>query len=140
MGLYLGPGAWFTYGETTRPAETGGEITEPASKLPGPTGVFRVGYAHRSSPWFAEGVLTGQLTQTRLSEGDKNDVRLCADPETCTRVPGYGELTLRGGVRMEEHILVTLAIENLLDAGYKTYASGAGAPGRNFVIGVRGTL
>jgi iron complex outermembrane receptor protein/hemoglobin/transferrin/lactoferrin receptor protein len=140
MGLYVGPSAWFTWGETTRPTETGDEMTEPATKLPGPTGAFRVGYAKQGSPWFAESVLTGQLTQRRLSEGDKNDVRLCADPETCTRVPGYGELTLRGGVRMEDHVLITIAIENLFDAGYRTYASGAYAPGRNFVAAVRGTL
>jgi outer membrane receptor protein involved in Fe transport len=140
MGLYLGPAAWLTWGETNRPNELGQDITEPASKVPGPTGVFRVGYAHRSSPWFAEGALTGQLTQRRLSEGDKSDVRLCADSESCNRVPGYTDFTLRAGVRMEDHILVTLAIENLFDAGYKTYASGAYAPGRNFVIALRGTL
>ena len=33
-----------------------------------------------------------------------------------------------------------IALENVFDAGYKTYASGAYAPGRNFVASLRGSL
>jgi len=140
MGLYVGPSAWLTWGETTRPNEMGDEITEPASKVPGPTGVFRVGYGLEPSAWFAEAALTGQLTQRRISEGDKADVRLCADPEACNRVAGYTDLSLRAGLRMDEHFLVTFALENIFDTAYKTYASGAYAPGRNFILAMRGTL
>jgi hemoglobin/transferrin/lactoferrin receptor protein len=140
LGLYLGPSAWLTWGETTRPDELGADLSEPASKIPGPTGVFRVGYGLQPSSWFAEAALTGQLTQRRLSEGDKADVRLCADPESCNRVAGYTDLSLRAGLRMRESFLVTIALENFFDAGYKTYASGAYAPGRNFILAMRGTL
>lgn len=139
-GLYAGPSMWLTWGEINRPSETGGDVTEPASKIPGPTGVLRVGYASHESPWLGEAQLTTQLTQRRLSEGDKADVRLCADAETCNRVAGYTDLTLRGGFRMQERLLITLAVENILDRAYKTYASGAYAPGRNFVLAMRGTL
>lgn len=140
-GFYLGPSAWLTWGETTRPGDTGAELTEPASKVPGPTGVFRVGYARRGSPWFGEAAITGQLTQRRLSEGDKADVRLCPDgPETCNRVPGYTDFSLHGGVRIQERFLFTLALENVFDTAYKTYASGVGAPGRNIVLAMRGTI
>jgi len=140
-GIYVGPSAWFTWGETTRPDDDGSELSEPASKVPGPTGVFRVGYASSTQPWFAEAALTGQLSQRRLSAGDKTDVRLCPDgPETCNRVPGYTDLSLRGGVRVQQHFLFTLALENVFDAAYKTYASGAGAPGRNIVVAMRGTI
>jgi hemoglobin/transferrin/lactoferrin receptor protein len=140
-GLYAGPAAWLTWGEIERPSETSGDITEPASKIPGPTGVLRVGYATHESPWFTEALLTTQLTQRRLSEGDKADVRLCANgPERCNRVAGYTDLTLRGGVHVKEQLMLTLAIENILDRAYKTYASGAYAPGRNFVLALRGTL
>jgi hemoglobin/transferrin/lactoferrin receptor protein len=140
MGVYIGPSAWLTWGETTRPNELGEDLTEPASKVPGPSGVFRVGYGLRPSPWFAEAALTGQLSQRRLSEGDKADVRLCADPERCNRVAGYTDLSLRAGLRMHESFLVTFALENIFDAAYRTYASGAYAPGRNFVLAMRGTL
>jgi hemoglobin/transferrin/lactoferrin receptor protein len=141
FGLYAGPAAWLTWGEIERPSEIGGDITEPASKIPGPTGVLRVGYATHESPWFTEALLTTQLTQQRLSEGDKADVRLCANgPESCNRVAGYTDLTLRGGVNVKDQLMLTLAIENILDRAYKTYASGAYAPGRNFVLALRGTL
>jgi len=140
-GIYLGPAAWLTWGETTRPDDAGNDLTEPASKVPGPTGIFRVGYAQPGQPWLAEAALTGQLTQRRLSEADKADVRLCPDgPETCNRVAGYTDLSIRGGVRIREQLLLTLAFENLFDTAYKTYASGAYAPGRNIIVAMRGTI
>ena len=58
-------------------------------------------------------------------------------PDGCTEVPGFVDLTLRAGLRLRQGVLVTIAAENLLDAGYRTYASGAYAPGRNFMAGLR---
>lgn len=140
-GIYLGPAAWATWGETTRPDDAVADLTEPASKVPGPMGVLRVGYAPHTLPWFAEAALTGQLTQRRLSAGDKTDVRLCpGGPDACTRVPGYTDFTIHGGARVGEQLMLTLAFENLFDTAYKAYASGASAPGRNIVFAVRGTI
>lgn len=50
------------------------------------------------------------------------------------------DLTLRAGLHLPHHLQVALGLENVFDAGYKTYASGAYAPGRNAVLSVRGTL
>jgi len=76
-----------------------------------------------------------------LSESDRLDVRLCEDgPDDCERVAGYVNLALRAGLRLDESIAITLAADNLLDEAYKSYASGAYAPGRNLVLGVRGSL
>jgi outer membrane receptor protein involved in Fe transport len=52
----------------------------------------------------------------------------------------YVNLSLRAGLRVDERIAVTLVADNLLDVDYKTYASGAYAPGRNLILGVRGSL
>jgi outer membrane receptor protein involved in Fe transport len=141
FGLFAQLSTAITWGKTERPLETGGDITEPASKVPPPLFLFRVGYDHADVPYFGNLTLTAQTKQTRLSEGDTLDVRLCPDgPEGCTEVPGFAELTLRGGVRLREGVLLSLAVENLINSAYRTYASGAYAPGRNFIATLRVTL
>ena len=47
---------------------------------------------------------------------------------------------MRTGLELDEALLIAVAVENIFDAGYKTYASGAYAPGRNFLLALRGTL
>ena len=140
MGLFASAAAWFSWGESERPNDAGVRVTEPASKVPPAIGVLRGGYRHALSPYFGELVLMLQAPQTRLSEGDKSDVRLCpSGSEDCDEVPGFVDLTLRGGVRLREQLTLTLAAENLVNAAYRSYASGAYAPGRNFVAALRTT-
>jgi hemoglobin/transferrin/lactoferrin receptor protein len=116
-------------------------VTEPASKVPGPLGVLRFGFSSGQNGMFLHADLQGQLPQSRLSEADKLDVRLCeAGPERCPRVDGYVDLSLRAGMRILTRLSLTFALENVFNAAYKTYASGAYAPGRNFVLGVRAEL
>lgn len=132
-------GVW---GETIRPDAEGRIVVEPASKVPGPNGALRFGYT--SGPLgglFAHADLQAQLPQSRLSESDRLDVRLCENgPENCSKVAGYVDLSLRAGVRLLARATLTLALENVFDAAYKTYASGVYAPGRSFVLGVRAEL
>jgi outer membrane receptor protein involved in Fe transport len=138
FGLFASAAGWFTWGESVRPDDAGARVTEPASKVPPPIGVLRGGYRDERSPFFGELVLMLQAPQTRLSEGDKSDVRLCpSGPERCDEVPGFVDLTLRGGVRLREQLTLTVAAENLVNAAYRSYASGAYAPGRNFVAALR---
>ncbi|HKU42808.1 MAG TPA: TonB-dependent receptor [Polyangiales bacterium] len=139
-GPYVAAGASAVWGETTRPDERGRDVDEPASKIPGPQLGVRAGYERASVPLWGELSATFQLPQSRLSESDRMDVRLCADPQACERVAGYVDLTLRGGVRVARYVSLNVALENLLDSGYKTYASGAYAPGRNLVAMLRGSL
>lgn len=140
LGIFASVAGWFTWGEAERPDDEGRSVHEPAAKVPPPIGVLRVGYRNPNIPYFGEVNLRGQLAQPRLSEGDKTDVRLCPEgPETCREVPGFWDATLRAGVRLKG-VLVTFSIENLFDAAYRTYASGAYAPGRNYVLAARGTL
>ena len=81
------------------------------------------------------------MSQSRLSESDKLDVRLCPDgPDDCTEVKGYVNLALRAGVRMNNQLAITAVADNLLDVDYKPYASGAYATGRNFILGIRGSM
>jgi outer membrane receptor protein involved in Fe transport len=110
--------------------------------VPGPLGALRLGYT--SGPaggLFVHADLQAQLPQSRLSESDRLDVRLCENgPDNCSKVPGYADLSLRAGVRLLARATLTLALENVFDAAYKTYASGVYAPGRSFILGVRAEL
>lgn len=140
-GLFAGVSAFGTYGVTERPDADGGDVSEPASKVPPPIGALELGFEPHDLPFWLQGVLSAQLPQPRLSESDRDDVRICEQgPTGCTEAAGYVDLTLRVGLSLPPSLLVTLALENVIDAGYKTFASGAYAPGRNAVLAVRGTL
>ena len=54
--------------------------------------------------------------------------------------PAWYTINLRSHYRISEHLEVQLSIENLLDRFYKTFASGIGAPGRNFILTLRATI
>jgi outer membrane receptor protein involved in Fe transport len=141
IGVYSGLSAFATWGETVRPDSEGNDVTEPASKTPPPIFALQSGFDHRSLPYYVQTSLTMSLPQSRLSESDTNDVRICEEgPEGCDEEPGWVDLSVRTGLKLDEHVLIAVAIENIFDTGYKTFASGAYAPGRNFMLGVRGTL
>lgn len=51
--------------------------------------------------------------------------------------PGWYTLNLSGMYRFSESFTLQLALENILDQHYKTFASGLSAPGRNFILTLR---
>jgi outer membrane receptor protein involved in Fe transport len=142
-------GGWFgalrasgVWGETIRPNDSGVSLREPATKVPGPLAALRVGFSSgEQGMFFAHADLQAQLPQSRLSESDRLDVRLCENgPENCDKVKGYVDLSLRAGVRLLTRVTLTLALDNVFNVAYKTYASGVYAPGRNFILGIRAQL
>jgi outer membrane receptor protein involved in Fe transport len=139
FGAMRASGAW---GETIRPNEAGVSLREPASKVPGPLAALRVGYSSGGlGMFFAHADLQAQLPQSRLSESDRLDVRLCQNgPNNCDKVPGYVDLSVRAGLRLLTRLTLTMAFDNVFNAAYKTYASGVYAPGRNFIFGIRAQL
>ena len=50
--------------------------------------------------------------------------------------PGWLTFELRYTNQIDKNTTFTFAIENLLDAHYKTFGSGISASGRNFVLGL----
>lgn len=140
FGLRTGVAAFATWGVTERPDADGDQMSEPASKVPPPIGALLVGFDPTGTPLWSEARLVGALPQWRLSEGDKNDVRICENgPDGCDNADGWVDITLRVGLRLAKTLLLSIGVENLLDSGYKTYASGAYAPGRNFTAALRGS-
>ncbi|MBN2349358.1 MAG: TonB-dependent receptor [Bacteroidales bacterium] len=51
--------------------------------------------------------------------------------------PAWFTINFRTSVKLNPHITLQLAVENLLDTFYKPFASGVAAPGRNFLATLR---
>lgn len=51
--------------------------------------------------------------------------------------PGWYTLNARAAYSINRHLQVQIAVENILDQYYRTFASGLSAPGRNMMITVR---
>lgn len=51
--------------------------------------------------------------------------------------PAWYTLNFRSNCRINERFEIQLAVENIFDRFYKTFASGVGAPGRNFILTLR---
>ena len=51
--------------------------------------------------------------------------------------PAWYTLNMSAMYRFSEEFTVQLALENILDSHYKTFASGLSAPGRNFILTLR---
>jgi len=54
--------------------------------------------------------------------------------------PSWMIANLKAQYSITKHTSVTAGVENILDLGYKTYSSGLVAPGRNFIISLKGTF
>lgn len=59
---------------------------------------------------------------------------------TCFGTPSWSTLNFYSSYRFNEKFSINLALENVLDIHYRTFASGVSAPGRNFIITLRGNF
>ncbi len=57
-----------------------------------------------------------------------------------TGYPSWYTINLRSHYQINERFTVQLAIENLFDRFYKSFASGIAAPGRNLILTLRATI
>lgn len=55
-------------------------------------------------------------------------------------MPSWWTLNLRLQYAITKNLMVQAACENILDQNYRVFASGISAPGRNFIVGVRGAF
>ncbi|RYZ55800.1 MAG: TonB-dependent receptor [Sphingobacteriales bacterium] len=53
-------------------------------------------------------------------------------------MPEWYTLNIRAGYSWREKLSIEMALENILDVNYRAFASGISAPGRNFVVSLRG--
>ena len=54
--------------------------------------------------------------------------------------PAWVTLNVRASLNLYKKLELSAAIENILDQQYRPYSSGISAPGRNFIIALRGRI
>jgi hemoglobin/transferrin/lactoferrin receptor protein len=108
----------------------------PMSKVPPPTAVLGARWRHESGRFWLEAVTRMAGKQDRLSPSDERDTQRIPPGGT----PGYGVLTLRGGVKVTKDLKLNAAIENVFDKDYRIHGSGQNEPGRSFVLSVDRTF
>ncbi|MFZ4589500.1 MAG: TonB-dependent receptor plug domain-containing protein [Ignavibacteria bacterium] len=59
---------------------------------------------------------------------------------TPSGMPSWYTLNLGGAYQLTPNLQIQARLDNLLDKNYRTFASGFNAPGRNFVLSLRGNL
>jgi outer membrane receptor protein involved in Fe transport len=81
---------------------------------------------------------------TKISDGRLNgDVGYLKDPQDSGSgllrsygLPGYSVFDIRGGIQLSDSVTLTLGLENLFDAEYRTAHSRMDAPGRSLEVGI----
>ena len=81
-------------------------------------------------PYWLEALVDAAEKADRLSASDERDTQRIPEGGT----PGYGVLSLRGGVMLLDALHLTLALENVTDEDYRIHGSGVNEPGRNLVL------
>ena len=69
------------------------------------------------------------------SSGVDND-----DLGTDEGYPSWWTLNTSAQYKVNDNLKIQFGIENILDQHYRTFASGISAPGRNFIISLKGNL
>jgi hemoglobin/transferrin/lactoferrin receptor protein len=62
------------------------------------------------------------------------------DNATPLGMPAWMTFNVRTAYQVNKYLQIQAAVENILDQNYRVFASNIGAPGRNFVVTVRGSF
>jgi hemoglobin/transferrin/lactoferrin receptor protein len=117
----------------------GRDITNevPLAHIPPIFGRISAGYTYRKINTEAYIAYSGRKYWSDISPyGEDNEDEAIPD----FGFPGWSTLNLRAQYRINEHFMVQLAAQNILNRFYKVFASGVGAPGRNFIFTVRASF
>lgn len=111
-------------------------LEHPVRRIPPLFGTFTIRYDHPRPSFFAEFFVRGAGPQGRLHPSDRQDLRICGDPdrpgvllEDCEGTTGWLTLNLRAGWQIGDHVTLEMALHNLLDTRYRVHGSGLDAPG-----------
>jgi hemoglobin/transferrin/lactoferrin receptor protein len=121
--------AWMD-GEQDYVNTSGSLVNEPLSRMLPLTSQIAFKYEKPGSKWWSEVRATIASKQDDLALNDIGDTSRIPPGGT----PGYEVLTIRGGVKLNDNVSFSLAIENLFDENYRVHGSGLNEPGRNGVL------
>ncbi|MES2884030.1 MAG: TonB-dependent receptor [Pseudomonadota bacterium] len=130
----LGANATYTRGEDASGM--------PLRRVPPLNGTVSARY-QASPQLFAELEVRLADGQHRLSNGDRDDLRICpvaAQKASCDGTPGYSVFRLEGGYERQPGEHFNLVFENMGDKLYKTHGSGVFASGFGIQLAYRNTF
>lgn len=107
-------------------------VNEPLSRVQPLTVNISLRWDSPDKKWWGELAGTFAAEADRLSSGDKEDTQRIPPGGT----PGYALLGLYGGYRLNDHLRVSVGLENLLDQAYRTHGSGSNEPGFGVTTGI----
>ena len=107
-------------------------VSEPLSRIQPLTVNLALRWDSPERKWWAEFAATFAAAAERLSSGDQEDTQRIPPGGT----PGYTLLGLHGGYIVNDHLRISLGLENLLDQAYRTHGSGSNEPGFGITTGI----
>ena len=117
----------YTYGAQTLAVGT----VEPMAKIPPFSGTAEARWWGPARAWWIAYRVGWATLQDRLASRDLDDTRI---PTGGT--PGYVSHSLVASATLARDFTLSLGVENLTDALYRTHASGVDAPGRHVWVGL----
>jgi hemoglobin/transferrin/lactoferrin receptor protein len=121
----------YTYGRIVN--DTG---NAPLDHIPPVIGKTSLIYSHKKFRAEAFALYNGwKRIDDYYPNGEDNEQY--ATPEG---MPAWWTLNLRLQYAVTNHLTVQAACENILDHNYRVFASGISAPGRNFIVALRGSF
>ena len=126
-------GSWMD-GHTKTPLWIGGPFVEhPPSRLNPLNGSVALRWHHPSVPLWIEGRVRASAQADRLSQGDRGDTQRIPSGGT----PGYAVAMLNAGWQPNDHLELTLGLQNLFDEDYRIHGSGQNEPGFGAILAAR---
>lgn len=125
--------AWIE-GELTAPRNgtTTAQTYEPLSRIAPPAARLGLIWRPAHGNWYAGGEVSATGHANHLSSGDASDSERIPPGGT----PSYVLFNTFGGLSLNDHIDLTLRLENMSDAAYRTHGSGSNEPGFNAILGL----
>lgn len=129
----FGQAAWIDGEVDTYPTSAPVKVSEPLDRTMPFTGNVGIRWTHPDGKVWLEGVVNAAAKADKLSTRDKSDTNRIPPGGT----PSYVVPSLRGGWQANDHLLLTLALENITDEEYRIHGSGVNEPGFHAVAGVK---
>lgn len=123
----------WTHGNVNLP----GGIEEPLDRIPPLNGLAGVRYQGEEGRFFVEAAMRWARPQTRLSNNDLSDSRICPGGAAgCTGTPGYAVFRLRAAARLNNTLRLMATAENLSHRSYRVHGSGLDGAGLSAILGL----
>lgn len=98
--------------------------------------------AYKKDNWYSQLRFqqSGKKNPKSYSEGGEDGLEetplISKNPEQYAGTPAWNEFSWMAQYRWKENVRFRMALENIFDQHYRTFASGISAPGRNLSLGV----